>query len=134
MAEENVEIVRRLYEVAEQGDIEAAIALVDPDIEVIPPAEWIQGETLRGRDKAQDFAIDWRTAFEGFTVEAERIVDGDGDRVLVYAHDRGRIPGSTTEIDAHLFHIWTVKAGKVIRWQVLTDEARALEAAGLGGD
>jgi ketosteroid isomerase-like protein len=69
--------------------------------------------------------------FEGFKVVPERFVDPGGQRVVVYVRDTGRIKGSDTEIDTRLIHVWTLTAGKIIRWQVFADEAQALEAAGL---
>src|SRR5215216_2464293 len=41
-----------------------------------------------------------------------------GQRVLVYVRDRGRIKGSDTEINTRLIHVWTLTAGKIIRWAI----------------
>ena len=130
MSEENVEIVRRLYEVANNAGLEAVIEFTHPDLEVVPPPNWLGRSTIRGRDEVLEFARQWRDAFEGFNVEAEKFVDS-GDHVAVYVRDSGRIPGSDAEVDTRLIHVWTLSGGKAIRWQVFADEREALEAAGL---
>jgi ketosteroid isomerase-like protein len=128
MSRANVEIVRRLYEAVNTSGIGAAAEFAHPDVEVVPPPHWPEGSTLRGRQQLEAFARQWTETFQGFKVEPERFVDPGGQRVVVYVRDRGRIRGSDTEIDTRLIHVWTVVAGKIIRWQVFADEAQALEA------
>jgi uncharacterized protein len=130
MSEENVEIVRRLYEAVNSAGIEAAMELVHPDAIVVPPPNWPEASTRRGL-AVQEFARQWVETFEAFRVEPERYLDTGGEQVVAYVRDRGRIRGTDTEIDARLIHVWTVTAGKIIRWEVFSDEAQALEAAGL---
>ena len=131
MSEENVEIVRRLYETVNDSGLEAVIEFLHPDGQVVPPPEWPEASILRGREAAMEFARQWMTAFDDFEVEPERLIDAGGDQVVAYVHDRGRIAGSDAEIDAHPFQFWTLTAGKIVRWQLFTDEAEALQAAGL---
>jgi ketosteroid isomerase-like protein len=128
MSRANMEIVRRLYEAVNTSGIGAAAEYAHPNVEVVPPPHWPEGSTLRGREQLEEFAHQWTEAFEGFKVEPERFVDPGGQRVIVYVRDRGRIRGSDAEIDTRLIHVWTLVAGKIIRWQVFADEAQALEA------
>jgi ketosteroid isomerase-like protein len=131
MSEENVELMRRLYGLVNDAGLEAVIEFAHPDVEVVPPSDWPGASTLRGRQQVEEFARDWMETFQSFKVEPERFVDPGGETVVVYVRDRGRIRGSETEIDMRLIHVWTLLAGKIIRWQVFTDESEALEAAGL---
>jgi uncharacterized protein len=131
MSKENVELMKRLYELLDEAGLEAVIEFTHSDVEIVPPAEWLEGSTIRGREMVREFARQWMTAFEGFKVEPERFVDAAGGRVVVYVRDSGRIPGSNTGIDARVIHVWTLAGGKIMRWQVFTDENQALEAAGL---
>jgi ketosteroid isomerase-like protein len=131
MSQENVEIVRRIYDVVNVAGLGAVDDFFHPEVEVVPPPIWPEGSTLRGRDRVREFARQWRETFEDFKVEPERYLDSGGEGVVVYVRDRGRIKGSPTEIDNRLIHVWTLTDGKVIRWQLFTDEDQALEAAGL---
>jgi uncharacterized protein len=131
MAQENLEIVRELYQAVNSSGLEALAEYAHPEIEVIPPPEWPEASPRRGLEAVRAGARQWVEAFEGFSVEPERFVDSGGARVLVYVRDRGRIKGSAAEIDTHLIHVWTLKSGKVLKWEVFADESQALEAAGL---
>jgi ketosteroid isomerase-like protein len=132
VSEENVELVRRLYEVVDDAGLEeAVIEFRHPDVEVVPALEGPEGSIIRGRDGVREFARRWMTTFEDFQVEPERFVDSGGDMVVVYVRDRGRIQGSDAEIDARLLHVWTLTGRKIVRWQLFTEERQALEAAGL---
>ena len=131
MSQENVETVRRLYEAVNVSGIGVVPDFVHPDVEVVPPPNWPEASIFRGREQVQEFARQWMETFERFEVEPERFVDPGGERVLVYVSDKGRIRGSDTEITTHLMHVWTLTAGKIIRWEVFGDETQALEAAGL---
>jgi ketosteroid isomerase-like protein len=131
VSQENVEIVRRLYETVNDAGLEAVIEFFHPDAQVVPPPQWPEASILRGREAVQEFARQWMTAFDDFEVEPERFIDSGGDQVVAYVHDMGRIAGSDAEIDLRPFHVWTLTAGKIVRWQLFTDEAEALEAAGL---
>ena len=129
MSEENVEVVRRIYDVVNVAGLGAVDEFLHPEAEVVP---WPEGSTLRGREQVREFARDWMETFEDFSVEPERYLDsGSREGVVVYVRDRGRIKGSPTEIHNRLIHVWTLTGGKVIRWQLFTDEDQALEAAGL---
>jgi ketosteroid isomerase-like protein len=131
MSQENVEIVRRIYDLVNAAGLGAVEDFIHPDAEVVPPPIWPEGSTLRGRDQIREFAHQWRETFEEFKVEPERYLDSGRDGVVVYVRDHGRIKGSPAQIDTRVIHVWTLAGGKVIRWQLFTDERQALEAAGL---
>ena len=103
MSEENVEIVRRLYETMNATGLEATIPFLDPDFEFVPPADWPDSLTLQGIEPIQEMARQWVETFDDFKIDPERFVNIGGDRVLVYAPDRGRIKDSDVEID-NAFH------------------------------
>jgi ketosteroid isomerase-like protein len=131
MSRGNLEIVRRLYEAVNTSGVGAVAEFAHPDVEVVPPPDWPEAPTLRGREQLEGFAREWMETFQGFKVEPERFVDPGGERVVVHVRDRGRIKGSDAEIDTRLIHVWTLVAGRIIRWQVFADEAQALEDADL---
>jgi ketosteroid isomerase-like protein len=129
MSEENVEIVRRIYDVVNASGLGAVGDFLHADVELVPPP--LEGATVRGREQVREMARQWMETFAEFRVEPERYLDAGAENVVVYVRDSGRVRGTNTEIDAHLIHVWTLNDGKVVRWQVFTDEGSALEAAGL---
>jgi ketosteroid isomerase-like protein len=51
----------------------------------------------------------------------------------VNVRQRGVGAGSGVSTEMHYFQLWTFRGGKVIRLEVIADEAEALEAVGLPG-
>jgi uncharacterized protein len=127
---EQVEIARKGYEAFVRGDFDAALELMDPEIEAHDPPEMPDAAIHRGREAVRR---DWEQTFElfeDFTIELERWFDA-GDEVVVFVRYRGRGRESGAEVEALLAHVWTVRDGKAIRLRQYLDGANALRAAGL---
>jgi ketosteroid isomerase-like protein len=131
VSEENVEVMRRAYEVMNRAGLDAAVVqFAHPEIEFVPPPDLPTG-AVRGIEAVAEFARQWVKTFDDFRIEPERFIDPGGEQVVVFVRDSGRVKGSGAEIHNRFVHVWTLGAGKVIKWQTFTDESRALEAAGL---
>jgi ketosteroid isomerase-like protein len=126
----NVDIVREGIELWSRGDLDGTLALIDPEIVWRPLTAWpgIQPE-YRGHAGVRRFWDAFRDPWETITLEADRIRELDGRRVLTRSHfrARGRASGVTTEIVLHT--VWTLEDGKLMRFEGFTDEQAALEAA-----
>jgi uncharacterized protein len=129
MSQENVEIMRRAYEAMNRDGLDAVVRFAHADIEFVPPPELPTGPA-RGVEAVEQFARQWVETFDDFRIEPERFIDA-GNQVVVFVRDSGRVKGSDAEIHNRFIHVWTLAAGKVMKWQTFTDESRALEAAGL---
>jgi ketosteroid isomerase-like protein len=131
MSQENVEIVRRAYEAFAQGDIEAALAMCDPDIQVEDHERTLETPTsYHGRD---GFLTLFATVNEGFSdvrYAPEELTDV-GNRVLVEVRRTGRGRASGAPVEERQFHVWDKVAGRAVRFWVYLDRNQALEAAGL---
>jgi ketosteroid isomerase-like protein len=126
VSEANVALVRRLYEAWLRG--ESARAWVADDLEYVNPPNAVEPGTARGREALGR----WRDAYDEFRIEPERIEAVGADDVLVVAKVRTRGRGSGAVTETRQGYIWTVKAGKAVRFQWFRDPAGALAAAGLG--
>ena len=96
MLQENVEIVRRLYEHWARGDYTFAESL-DPQIEFSRSGTQVGGVDLEGQWRGLDAmwaaTVEWRRAFDDLRTEAERIIDLGDDRVQGgQPRRRGRLP------------------------------------------
>jgi ketosteroid isomerase-like protein len=127
MSQENVEVVRRVYEGWSRGDFSGADAF-DPDVE-FEMVDWPHPARSRGLDEMRRI---WRTtlsAWDDFRAEPDDFVDC-GDNVLVLNSIRGRGKGSGAEVSAQTATLWTLDAGVVVRLALYWDTALAAEAAG----
>jgi uncharacterized protein len=132
MSEENVAQVRSGYEAFARGDVDAVLALLDPDIDWHPAIAPILGvETLRGREAVRGFLT--RDLFEGFDqFRAEPLSFEDlGDFVLVIVRYSGRGGGSRIELDQTFAALFELRDGRTISMRDYATRAEALEAARL---
>lgn len=129
MAEENVEIVRGVYEAMNARDAEAFDELVDQDAEWIPDSRVGEGP-VRGRENVLRFFTDRAEMFSEVRTEVERLWDRD-DRVLAFIWVTGRGQLSEAPFELRIGHLWTIRDGVVVRGEGYGNRDEALEAAGL---
>ena len=131
MWQENVEIVRSMYEAFNDGDRDRAIAYLHPDAELHQPPELPDVGTYRGLAEFQRGINLWLDEWESFRYEIEDLTDL-GDRVLMEIRLWGIAKGSGVETERRdVFHLWTIRDGKAQCCEVYFNRPDALEAAGL---
>ena len=128
MSQENVEIVRRSWEleVSERHDRAKALETFDPDV-VWNPVE--EGPSY-GLDAYMDYYRRWEAPWEDLETTAEEFIDAR-DRVVVTLYFRGRGRGSGVEVETRFYEVYTLRDGKIVRVDEFTEREDALEAAGL---
>jgi ketosteroid isomerase-like protein len=129
MSQENVEVVRCSYEAYERGDMESALAALDPEVEIYDHDIPDPGE-YRGLDGVLRWQADWETSWQSWRWEAEEFIDA-GDRVvaILRVHAKGR--GSGADIERIDGAVWTLRDGKGVRLDYYGSRAEAVEAVGL---
>ena len=138
MSQENVDFLAGLFAGAESVDKETMLAalpdvieqMCDPEIEWVEDPQRADGRVYRGHEGVRESWERWLENFDEYGLEIERISD-HGDRVLVVAVEHGRGSASAAEVSAHIYLVFTFRAGKVLRYQEFYDEEQALEAVGL---
>src|SRR6266545_2705094 len=130
MSEENVEIVRRMYEAIGRDDWEGAFRDVHPDAEWETDPRVPNAGIYRGREEIQRFFEDQAAPFEESAIEPEEFF-AQGDHVVAFVRVRRRPKGSTAEVEYRIGTLWTVRNGEIVRGQGFAERQKALEAAGL---
>jgi len=133
MSQENVEIVRRVYEAAASHDASAVMALYHPKVELDASALGIEssgGDIFRGHAGLRSLFREWHEAWGQIEYDYEELIDV-GEQVIsvVTRHARGRASG--VEVERPFALLWTLRDDRVIRVVWFLDRADALEAAGL---
>jgi ketosteroid isomerase-like protein len=135
MSQENVEVVREVYERWSEGDFRASVELFDPHVVLVLRPEFgpdsPDAVTYLGPEAIAAYTRDnLLKTWTDFTMKAEEIVAaGESVLVGVHQHGVGRASGVPTEM--RFFTLWTFRGGKVIRIESFPERAEALEAAGL---
>jgi ketosteroid isomerase-like protein len=131
MSEENVEIVRAAFDAYLRGDMETLLGLMDPEIVVMQPPEVPDGSTpLHGHAGVMEAIAAWPEQWDDYRIEIAQIIDA-GDRVAVRTHQRGRGKGSGVAVEAEIWFVAGLRAGKVAEWRMFGAESQALAAVGL---
>jgi ketosteroid isomerase-like protein len=124
MSQENVELVRRIYDAWERE--ESARDFIAADVEYVNPSYAVERGTRQGR---KSFGV-VRDTYEDFEIEIERIIDA-GDDAVVLAHYTASGPVSGVPVAGEHGYVWTVRDGLAVRFQWFQSHREALEAAGL---
>lgn len=131
MSSENVELVRKLLEVYNEGSFEENIDLIDPDfVWDVSRVQLPDAGTHSGREGLERFRDTWSEGFEVEHVDAEEIVDA-GERVVVMIHHSGRGKASGIDVDQRYAMIWTLQDGRALRMDMYKNRDEALEALGV---
>ena len=134
MSQENVEVIRGMYEAWLAGDVHAVYATFDENIELNPDREatWVGiGQVYRGHAGMRSYMASVYEAFEDYRPEVEDLIDV-GDEVLTLAIEHGRGRGSGAGVQSNkTAHVWTLRDGKAVRLDLYLDRDKALNAVGL---
>ena len=132
MSQENVDLVRGVYEGWSKGDFSVAAELTTREFEYRQNPEAVEPGTKRGGDIGNAL-LGIFDVYEDFRVEPSEFVDA-GDRVMVVSRALGTARGSGLDLDMDVFSVWTVSDGKLASNAVFTDRTLALRAAGLSDE
>jgi ketosteroid isomerase-like protein len=129
MSQENVEIVRRCFEVWNAGDMEALRELYDPGIIWRPPEGWPEPGPYAGREAVMRQLEQMRSTWDNDRFQLISDLAEVGDRVAVRFIWQGAGRGPESNIEGT--GVYTVRKKKVVAIEFFWDHAEALDALGL---
>jgi ketosteroid isomerase-like protein len=130
MSQENVEIVRLMYEAWQRGDFEGSLSYFHPEVRWVEPPDNPGGRTRQGHEGVAGAVSTWTGVFEDYRYEVRELIDL-GDKVLLTAWQSGRGKASGAPVSEENFCVFTLRDGKIIRQEMFRQRSQALEAAGL---
>lgn len=132
MSQENVRLVRSLYEAFGRGDVPAVLAAMDPRI------EWNEAENFPYADKnpylgpaaiVEGVFARLGGEWDGFEVVLEELLDA-GDAVVTTGRYKGVYKKTGARIHAQFAHVWKLRDGRIVGFQQYTDTAQVAKAVG----
>ena len=111
------------------GDIDAAVAGLDPQIEWSEPESFPGGGMYHGRDGARQYLAQSRAAWAEVNSEPEQFIAA-GDRIVVFVHARVRAKESKDWQEVRLADVYTVRDGKIVAMRAFADRQEALRWVG----
>lgn len=128
MSQQNVDLVRGAYEAFGRGDTETVGSL-------LAETEWHVAEGMPYGGTYTGAEAIFANVFgpisqdvEGFTVGPDEILDAGEEKVVSLGRYGGR--GSNGPVDVPFAHVWTVRDGKIMRFDQYTDTKLFGQAVG----
>ena len=132
MSQENINVVQSFFDALSRGNIAAAGAALDPHIEWIEPGvpgQWFAG-TRHGPDAVFKEVLGQSVEHvEDFSLHIEEYLDAR-EYVVALGQFRGRGKRSGKAFSIPGAFVYTVRSGKIVRFQAYHDTAQWLQALG----
>jgi len=121
--------VRRFAEAINAADVDAAVAVADPEIEFLSVLA-VGGRPYVGHDGIRQYFADVASAWSRWTVEVHRVQPGADGRVAIAMtmHVVGKESGAG--FSASTGHVWTIRNGKLLSNKPYRDGDEALRTVG----
>jgi uncharacterized protein len=124
----NVDTVRRIYQLSNDGDLPGVLSMVSDDVELFlfgsSKVPW--AGHWRGRNGAEQFLVTMGKAAE--FKDIPDVLIGAGNSVVAIYRPTVRIRATGRDADFNCVHVWTFRDGLVVRMREYADTA-AWEAA-----
>ncbi len=130
MAQENVEIVRRVIAAFNERRVDDLVRMFDPECEFVPFRAQLEGVVYRGHEGMRRFAEDMEEDWETYVIEPQEFRDR-GERVGVVGQITAVAPGPRVNIETVVGFVFDLRAGLVERVVSYSDPAAALDAVWL---
>jgi ketosteroid isomerase-like protein len=142
MSEENVELVMSLQRAGDEDFAQlirdderwrllaaAAAPLVHEDAVSVRPGI-PGGNEYVGLDGFRQLWLDWLAPWTEYRTAVDEAFDC-GERVLLLQTSSGRMEGTNREVKLSPGVVWTVRDGKIARFEVYADRTQAIKAVGM---
>jgi ketosteroid isomerase-like protein len=134
MSEENVELVKRVYEAAAQRDSEAVLSMYDPgiewDVSRSRMARLVGEGVYQGHDGLRRFFRAYHDAWQDISYSFDELIDA-GEKVISVDVETARGQLSGADVELTQYGVWTIRDGKIIQAAWFSAREEAFEAAGL---
>jgi hypothetical protein len=129
MSKENVELAYRAADAFNRRDLDACLALVDPEVVIESRLVAMEG-AYHGHEGLRRWWNDFVGAFPDYTIEIDELRDL-GEVTLAHVRGWGHAASSGTPLIDPFWQPIRWREGKCVWWRNCATEAEALEAAGL---
>ena len=129
MSQENVEVVRRFFELGNRREMDLWMETMATDVEWHVDPQDPETTIHRGREAVSRYLLDWIETMDTL-VEVRQVFEG-GDQVVAWTRVNSRGEASGVPVGLDVAFVFTLRNGLATRIQETQDKAEALEAVGL---
>jgi uncharacterized protein (TIGR02246 family) len=126
VSEQDVELVRRVFEAINERDVDAMLDAYHPDADLSTlTSELVQGNAYRGHSGIREYFSSFADVWEELHLEPEEIRDL-GDRILVVGRWSSRGKESGAAVESPAAWIFAVRDGRIVFTRAYRDAEEAL--------
>ena len=130
MSQDRAEVVRRVIDALNRGDVDGAMEATSPDCVI----DWSNSRgplrgVYHGRDEAREAWKSFLEVWASVRWDVREFVELEDDRVVIASEFRTRGQGSGVEVSARGASLWTIRDDEVAAVALYQSKAEALEAA-----
>ena len=133
MSQQNMNVVRTVYDALAKGDVPTVMQAMDPQI-VWKEAEnfpYADGNPYVGPDAVVEGVLKRLAAeWDYFNVKVDEMLDA-GDSVVALGRYEAKNKSTDAEINAQFAHVWKLNDGKASSFQQYADTAQVRSAVGV---
>ena len=131
MSKENLERTQRAVDAFNRRDVDAFLALCDPDVELTSRLLEVDGgDPYRGHDGVRTWWENLLALASDYSAEIDELRD-HGEVTIMHLHVRGHGTGSGVPVEQEQWNVSKWRKGKLIQFHSFLAEPEAFEAAGL---
>jgi ketosteroid isomerase-like protein len=124
-----IALIRRGFEAWESGDVEAAVALYDPEVEVYAPPEIGNSGTFHGIDGFLAWTEAWLEAWETFDQDLLAIEPLGEHHAVSRVIQHGVGKGSGIKVDREATYVYEIRDGRLTFMALFFDHDAAVRLA-----
>lgn len=130
MTASNAQAIDTIYASFATGDLEGVLSVMDDSVVWLHPgtkAEIPFAGEFKGPEGVREF---FSIAFSSIDVVEQDVFStvSEGDQVLVLGRERMRVKATGKEYDSNWIHAYTLRDGKVVRFEEYIDTAQLKDA------
>jgi ketosteroid isomerase-like protein len=130
MTDENVEVVKRIEDAWNDGDLSGFLDFFDEYVVMVPVPNHPEPEPVHGREGVLEFSERWLAPWDTYRFETENIV-ASGDAVVWTMRQHGTQNSTGLTMDTSMSAVFAFRQGKIVQVRWFWDKAEALEVVGL---
>jgi ketosteroid isomerase-like protein len=130
MDETHINLLRDFYEALNGDDVESAVNLCAPEVQVYLNPDVVAALPPRGHKEVANYLRGWFDSWDAYTAQPDEFKES-GDQVVVMVQLRARGKGSRFDIEEEMADVFTLADGKIVQLRLYVDRGVALESAGI---
>jgi ketosteroid isomerase-like protein len=131
MAPANVELITRMFQAWNGGDMPALLDVFDAEVEVRPAlGTFLTSTVYRGHEGVATWYQETYEPWAELQAEPQRFVEA-GERTVVVVALHARVQGGTVDLETEIAHVVTIRDGRIVRLEGFERPDDALAAAGI---